>query len=165
MAYDLHPIVVHFPVALLTLYSLMCVLPLSRWFSAMNWKHIRVVFLSVGVVGGIVAIITGKIAEKISAPMEDIVELHTFFALVTVVTYGLLLVGDGVFTWLFGEKRQIPLLLSLQSVLGQRIIKIVLAIIALSTLTITGMLGGVMVYGTISDPLAAPVLKLLEYMF
>ncbi|MCR4311379.1 MAG: hypothetical protein NUV54_02320 [Candidatus Taylorbacteria bacterium] len=51
MTYNLHPIVVRFPIALLVLYSIIKVLPLFKWFPSVSWKHIELALPVFGVLG------------------------------------------------------------------------------------------------------------------
>lgn len=53
------------------------------------------------------------------------------------------------------------LAVSLEKLLGNQILSVCLAIVALIAIALTGLLGGVMVYGVSADPVAPMVLKLL----
>ena len=79
MQYNIHPIIVHFPIAMLFLYSIIKVLPFKKWFPNVSWKHIEIVLLLVGVVSAFTASSTGEIAEELVRPNEDVLGAHQFF--------------------------------------------------------------------------------------
>ncbi len=168
MTYNLHPIIVHFPIAFLFIYSLIKILPMSRWIPRVAWKDIERILLSVGVAGAFVALSTGETAEHITRPDRALVEMHSLFASLSTWLYGALLLGEAMtifnnsriaqnttFAWL------LPVTKFLERVLTNNVFSAVLALVALVCIAITGMLGGVIVYGTSADPFAAGVLRLL----
>ncbi len=57
--------VVHFPVALLLFYSIIKILPWSKWFPNVSWKHIERALLLAGVLGAFVSLSTGEVAEHL----------------------------------------------------------------------------------------------------
>jgi uncharacterized membrane protein len=167
MAYNIHPLFVHFPIALLLMYSLLKVLPLHRWMSSISWKPIQNTFLFVGVLGAFAALQTGEIAEHLAKPNRQLVDMHSLFATASTWIYAALLVGV-ILAWvtpLLVLKGTMPRLTSalvfIQRILTNRAFTVVLAIVGLITISITGLLGGVMVYGISADPVAPMVLKLL----
>ena len=167
MQYNIHPLFVHFPIALLFIYSIMKILPLRRIFPRVSWKHIENIFLLLGVLGAFAAIYTGGIARHLFSTQSQIVRVHSQFASISAWLYGLLLFGE-LLTFLaptnfFKSKlSQInPLLLFVQEILTNPFVSTILAILGLIAITITGMLGGVIVYGLSADPVAPFVLNLL----
>ena len=76
MTYNIHPLFVHFPIALLFVYSIIKILPLQKWLPNVAWKHIERVLLLVGVLGAFAALSTGEIAEHLTRPNHDLVETH-----------------------------------------------------------------------------------------
>ncbi len=167
MTYNIHPIIVHFPIALLFIYSVIKILPLAKWWPNVSWKHIERVFLFLGVLGAIAALITGNIAKGLVRPEEDLVNAHSMFAFFTVFLYAVLLFGETVAIFKSKcierakSKRVEDALNSIENVLSSGVISKIIAFVALISITITGMLGGVMVYGLSADPFAGTVLKLL----
>ncbi len=150
MTYNIHPLFVHFPIAFLFLYSIIKIVPFKKWLPNVSWKHIERVFLLVGFLGALAAIITGSIAKNLIHPNEQLVAAHATFALLTALIYGLLLLGEIIS---FFKARE--------NFLCDGLISKLLALSGLMSISITGMLGGVMVYGLSADPLAGVVLKLL----
>lgn len=167
MTYNIHPMVVHFPVALLLFYSIIKILPWSKWFPNVSWKHIERALLLAGVLGAFVSLSTGEVAEHLTNPNEKLVEMHAFFAGLSTWLYGALLAGEFltlVSPWLIAKQFLVPLmgLISwIQKILTHITLSKFIAFFGLIAISITGLLGGVMVYGTTADPLANVVLKIL----
>lgn len=168
MTYDIHPILVHFPIALLVVYSAIKLLPMKRWMPSVSWNDIEVALLVAGVAGAFASLATGETAEQISRPDHALVETHSMFASLATWLYGALLAGEIVvflrtrFPALVAKWSIIAKLFHLiEQVLYQNTFAKVVAFFALIAITVTGLLGGVMVYGTTADPIAGFVLKLL----
>ena len=168
MEYNIHPIIVHFPIALLAIYSLVKVLPLKKWFPKTDWQPTERVLLLIGVLGIFLASSTGEEAEELFKPEHDLVEMHELFANISTFVY----VALGVIEFLplvndFIEKKKwlsakiIKISRDLHNLLNKKFLIILLAIAGIFALSITGLLGGVMVYGTSADPIAPFVLKVL----
>ncbi len=167
MTYNIHPILVHFPIAFFLLYTLLRVLPLGRWMPSPAGRYVRAVVLLAGVLGAFMASATGEVAEHLARPDRGIVEAHAFFAAASTWIYGLLLVGEVLAMlrpYLLAKFPQLPfanILKALEQLLTHQAIVAVLVIVGIVAITITGLLGGVMVYGTTADPLAPLVLRIL----
>jgi uncharacterized membrane protein len=167
MTYNIHPIIVHFPIALLFLYSIIKILPLVKWLPKVAWKDIESTFLVFGVLGAFLANTTGEIAEHLVRPDHDLVEMHAFFAGISTWIYGLLLLGEilSVAIPLLATKinfqKFIKYLSYVEKILTQKLLSKLLALLGLIAISITGMLGGVMVYGLSADPMAKIVLQIL----
>jgi uncharacterized membrane protein len=167
MNYNIHPIFVHFPIALLVVYSIVKILPLSRWFPMVAWKDIERILLALGTLGAFAALATGETAERLANPNRQLVEAHALFAGISIWLYGALLLGEACgITIGLGVFSKIPsmvqrAIIMTKGILAHRIFSKIIAVIALVAITITGLLGGVMVYGTTADPFANIVLSLL----
>lgn len=160
MTYNIHPIFAHFPIALLTIYSILKLIPFYKWFPNIAWKQVERAFLVLGVLGGFAALSTGEAAEHLVRPDHNLVEMHSTFAAISIWLYGALLLGEIII--LASVKFGLPkIIISLGKVLTNRWVSGVLAFLALISISLTGLLGGVMVYGTSADPMAATVLKML----
>ncbi len=165
--YNIHPIMVHFPIALLFIYSVLEVLPMKRWFPNGAWKHIKRAFLFFGTLGAFAALSTGEIAESFTNANQMLVETHAAFATFSTWVYGLLLAGEiaEIIYSEYGTKIQSQIVLKflalIEKVFCHQTFSKILAIIGFFAITITGLLGGVMVYGVTADPLAKFVLTVL----
>ena len=167
MTYNLHPLFVHFPIALLLLYSLIKILPFRKWFPEVAWRHIEVVLLLTGIAGALAALLTGELAERLARPDEKLVEMHSTFADISTWLYGALLLGEILSflnPWLllkFKPTKILSLSLFSEKVLTNSSFAKILAVLGLLAISVTGLLGGVMVYGLSADPVAKIILNLL----
>jgi hypothetical protein len=166
---DLHPIFVHFPIALLVLYSVLEVIkPLTK---SAHWVQIRAVFVIIGTISAFVTLSTGEGAEHLykNADRLNVLELHSLLANITTYIYAVLAV-----CYLFLEFETILLPHIPQSMqktaLGfKKIFSFILntpiasiiAIIGFITLSLVGTLGGILVYGPDADPITQLVYRLL----
>ena len=167
MEYILHPIFVHFPIALLLLYSVIKILPLSKYFPKFAWKHVEIVLLITGVMGAFVAIVTGEDAKELLQINSELVNKHELFANISIWIYVAILLGETLSfinpKLILNENLQklTPYTLFIEKVLTNNILSKILALCGLVSISITGMLGGILVYGLSADPLAPIVLRLL----
>ncbi len=165
--YNIHPIIVHFPIAFLFIYSVIKILPFSKWMPSIAWKQIERLILLIGFLGALAANSTGEIAEDLVRPNQQLVETHSFFAGASILFYGLILLGE-VLTLLIPFMIQkfniiplIKLFTFFEKLLTNKALVLLLAFLGLISISITGMLGGIMVYGLSADPLAPIILKIL----
>lgn len=167
MNYNIHPIFVHFPIAFLLLYTVIKILPLQKWMPRIVWTDIERVLFIVGIVGAFVASSTGEIAEHITRPNHSLVEMHSLFASLSTWFYGIILAGEiiAVLNKNILTKLSLPtvskLLQIIEHILCNKTIVVTLAVLGMIALTITGLLGGVIVYGVTADPIAPFVLRIL----
>ncbi len=168
MAYNIHPIIVHFPVAMLFVYSIVEILPLKRWFPRVAWRDIERVLLVVGVLGAFAALATGDTAEHLVRPNRALVEAHSTFADIATFIYGALLVGEiaavvNARNYAYGKDWQwvSAIVRLIEKVLCNPVFSGVLALLGFVAISVTGMLGGTIAYGLTADPIAPLLLKLL----
>jgi len=167
MQYDIHPIFIHFPIAFLFFYSVFVVLPLEKWFPRIQWKALRIILLVVGVLGALIANSTGEIAGNLNRPDKNILNSHQWFAGATTFFYVVLLISESIscIKNFIHKKISFKTLQKLFSfieiILTFKPLIIILAILGFFSILITGILRGIMIYGTTADPLAQLLLKLL----
>ncbi len=160
MTYNIHPLFVHFPIALLFVYAILKIVPTYRWLPNVAWRQVERIFLVLGVLGGFVALSTGEIAEHLTRPDHALVEMHSTFAGASIFIFGALLVGEIIV--LISTRYTLPKIVrSFGNLLTHRGVSGVLAFIGLITISVTGLLGGVMVYGVGADPVASWVMSVL----
>lgn len=167
MTYNIHPIFVHFPIAFLLLYSFIKIVPFRKWFPLVSWTQIERVLLFVGVLGAMAASSTGETAEHIVKVSRQIVRTHSLFADMSVWIYGALLFGEilslfnsRILPIIKGEKSK-RFYIFIQRILTTGIVSITLSVLGLIAITLTGLLGGVLVYGVSADPVAGIMLQIL----
>jgi uncharacterized membrane protein len=171
MVYNIHPIFVHFPIAMLFVYSVIHILPFNKWFPKFAWKHIEFVLLVVGVLGAFAALATGETAEHMVRPDHTLVEYHSTFASIATWLYGILLVGEIAYYWnrvaaTVGESIRLVQYINklstfIEKYLQKGWISKTLALCALIAIVVTGILGGVITYGVTADPFAVYLLQIL----
>lgn len=166
MAYNIHPIIVHFPIALLVAYSVIKILPMRKWVPQVQWRDIEIALLVGGVLGAFASLSTGESAEHLIRPDRQIVEMHAFFGSLSTWLYGLLLAGPVAELLVLRYGTRLPqvvtgLLSTVARVCAYPFILWTLVVGGLVAITVTGLLGGVMVYGSSADPLAPIVLRVL----
>lgn len=167
MQYNIHPIIVHFPIAFLALYTLIKVFPLSSWIPRIAWRDIELILLVVGIFGAFTASSTGELAEHLVRKNHQLVETHAFFASLSTWLYGLILANEilTVMNRSIIPKLSSPILTKISTlverIFSNKTVSLTLACLGLVSLTITGLLGGTLVYGTTADPIAPFVLRIL----
>ena len=167
MIYNIHPIFVHFPIALLFAYSLVKIVPFQTWFPRVAWRDIERALLVIGVLGAFAGLATGEGAEHLARPNRALVELHAGFAATATWIYAILLAGECaaiIRTSYMQHIQKYPFVITvlswIESIVCNKAMGIVLACAGLIAISVTGMLGGAMVYGTTADPLTAGLLNL-----
>lgn len=167
MTYNIHPIFVHFPIALLFIYSLIKVIPFDKYFPKISWRQIETFLLVIGVAGALIASETGEIAKDLIARNGELVDMHSNYAEISTFIFGLLLLGEVLFFLMpiiilkFKESVFTSLLIYIQKILTNPVLSKVLAILGFISISITGLLGGAIVYGTSADPFTGIVLRIL----
>jgi uncharacterized membrane protein len=167
MQYNLHPLFVHFPIALLVVYSCIKIIPFERWFSRVAWKDIQRALLFFGLLGASAALFTGETAEHLTQPNVGLVSMHSLFATIATSIYGALFAGElcAVFHQYIARTlsvRYMRIISLFEIIFVTSIYSRILAVCGFIALSITGVLGGVMVYGLSADPIAPLILSLLR---
>jgi uncharacterized membrane protein len=166
---DVHPIFVHFPIALLVFYSALEIFRLPAITRQQWWLPAKALMLLGGVIGGIFALGSGGIAaeayEKTST--AALVDLHGTFAFLTIVVYGLLTIAT-LIRWRSMTKQPSPdvsrgswnKIVRVERTIFSPPVLIIGATIGLLLVTIVGALGGAIVYGPQVDPVVSVVYHL-----
>jgi len=167
---DLHPLFVHFPIALLTLYSFLEVI---RGFTkAMYWKQVRFVLVSIGTLSAFVALSSGEGAEHAftNRDLFTVLKMHSFIASTTTWIYAILATSY-LFLWLKDQQYIVKVLpnfiqklFSICIMISTKILGTILApllaIMGFIGLSLTGAMGAILVYGPDFDPITSMVYKL-----
>lgn len=148
----LHPIIVHFPIALLTLYGVLELIRFQKFLDKPYWFYVKATLITFGALGALAGVITGGITSGWYIGGPKIFVMHQIFGLITLILSAVIALGYQ-FHWhkmnRFSEFVMRPKIL------------VVLAILLLFSTTTVGGIGGAMVRGTDFDPLMAPIFKLL----
>lgn len=166
----IHPMFVHFPIALLSIYSLMELMRIKRLEEKDYWFFVKATFVILGALGALLARQTGELDAKAFEGSDNaILQLHALAATATTLLF-LGIAACYFILWLeregFDKRLIVVLALSPESMMATffrflaRIARSVIgslgplfAIAGLLLLTITGGLGGILVYGPDADPL------------
>lgn len=177
---NIHPIFVHFPIALLTLYALLEILRFRFIQRVPGMFSIKAFLVIIGSLGAFVALQTGELVEDAfrsgSSTVRQLIETHSAVATSTFVIFGLLALAyiislfntyaaQSSFTRFVSQN---PFLASVWRILSNAAgfimrpsVLVILAVLGLLAVTVTGALGGAIVYG----PDADPVVRLVYGMF
>lgn len=164
MPLNIHPLVVHTPLGLLSLYALLECVPLRKVRALPYWFYVKAVLVIFGTGGSYAALFTGNlIADEFDSPL---LEMHSLFAWITATIFSIL-AGAYLIQWIhnvYGEK---IIGLSIAKywnwlLVGARFIlrpwvTAIIALAGLAALTITGSLGGALVYGPDIDPVVSTI--------
>jgi uncharacterized membrane protein len=144
---DFHPILVHFPIALLTLYAVLECVRFKRAMEVMHAFHVKATLVIFGALGAAAAYATGPDVHG-----SPLVAVHERFATITLIIFSVIALS--YLFELFKSNKY-------SAFVHRSYIIIPLAVLGLIAVTITGGLGGAIVYGTQFDPFMAPIFKLL----
>lgn len=165
----LHPILVHFPIALLSLYAILELVRFNKLTQWPSYFYIKAFLAIVGFAAAILAFMAGPDGPDIHSwsgyagmvssngqPLvRQIVDMHSNFAAVTLIIFGIIAVSYLV-SWIerqyhFGHKAW-KTLVRIVDFIHKPAPIIILALFGLFTITVTGALGGSIVYGPDIDP-------------
>lgn len=164
---NIHPIVVHFPIALLTLYAICELIRFKKFTTRHYWFHVKAILIIAGLVSAQLALLTGEAVEhmfdKIDAGKKAIVPIHAFFAEATFSIFLILAIAylslwieyDAPKTLLTKYPRLVTPwknLLKISKWIIETPASLALAFVGIVGVTITGALGGAMVHGPEVDP-------------
>lgn len=167
---NIHPIFVHFPIALLTVYAALELMRNKKLLAKETFFYIKASFVIIGILTTSFALQTGESAEHTydrSSPIYPLINTHSSWANITswvfgviAVIYGILIIEkifltENVFAQNFLTKiRSLlnPFYRIAHMLYENSAIMITLALFGLAAVTITGSLGGAIVYGPDADP-------------
>lgn len=142
---NIHPAFVHFPIALLLIYSLIELLPMARFMPRVGWSSIKPFLLYLGTAAALVTAATGGMAEELVGESPKI-GAHEAAAWTMIAAYVLACLATCFWKGDSGSKRT-----TLR----------VLAALGLVMLFVVGALGANIVYGPAVDPIVSFVTAIL----
>lgn len=161
---NIHPLIVHFPIALLSVYSLLEVI--RRFTPGHKWLHARAVLVITGTIGAFFSLSSGETAEHLyqNRDLHAVLEMHSLMANITTWIYAIL-AACYLLHWLKVDVNQQKLpgfvrtiidgLSKVSSVILRTPLAPLLALIAFLALGFVGGLGGILVYGPEFDPVTS----------
>jgi len=168
---NIHPIFVHFPIALLTIYAIAELMKFRKLLDTAYWFYVKAVLVIVGTLSAFLALNTGEGAEDlVSRSLDSLVEMHSTFASASTWIFGI--IGFlYLVSWISKSGWNQKISTSSAGnywnkivVLSNRILNsgfiVLLALIGLIVITITGALGGAIVYGPEVDPIVSFIYNL-----
>ena len=167
---DLHPLFVHFPIALLTVYAVLEII--RRWTPGEGWRLARAVLVVVGTAFAFVSLSTGEAAEHAFGKPElfDVLETHSLVANVATWIFAFLAACYLVTSpAIHGIARRAPPFVSSVlrklEIVGGAVLRTPLAdaaaILGFLAMGLVGALGGILAYGPDFDPITSAVYRLL----
>jgi uncharacterized membrane protein len=166
-----HVLLVHFPIALLVIYSLLEIFSYKNVSKYKEWFYIKFSFLIIGVISAFPTISTGEILEDLPKYDHKLVELHASFASASSGFY-LIIAIIYILSLIVKEPKAKNYILKINNLpkkikdflftaakfcnnlINKRFL-IITSIIGLVLITITGALGGVLTSGINVDPIAS----------
>lgn len=165
---NFHVLLIHFPIALLSLYAVLEILKIQRLERINGWQTLKDVLLILGSLSTIVAVLSGSVISESfeAAGLERQVEAHEFFAVLTTLSF-LGLATSRVFV-LWSRSHALAFrggfmkaVLQFSIMVSNSVITRFLALIALGFLLFTAALGGIIAFGPDIDPFT----KILNQIF
>ncbi len=169
---QIHPVIVHFPIALLTLYALLELVPFKKTWTDPKWIFAKRVLLFVGTLAVFAALETGEarggevIEPGTALAYHEKVATVTEFVFIILAGSQLIMTVTNVVTRFVSKREWMyviwKILEKIAKFLTLRPVVIVLALFGLICVTFTGALGGGMVYGPEADPMVKAVYTLFK---
>ncbi|MEK7608444.1 MAG: DUF2231 domain-containing protein [Patescibacteria group bacterium] len=178
----IHPLFVHFPVALLSLYAFLELFRFRKLVESNSWFNTKLILLITGTLGALATLKTGELdaESKGEAFLESAVfKLHESAAELTTAIF-IFITALYFIRWLIREDlhEKIFAFLAIPSESAIRkifaffsgILRLVVetplillfALFGLSALLLTGALGGILVYGPDADPITRVLFDFLS---
>jgi uncharacterized membrane protein len=169
---NLHPIFVHFPIALLTIYALLEFASIQKVRSWEPWLYIKSAFLIIGTGASYLAYLTGNALESQfrHGSLAHIVELHSHWAVATMLIftgitalYLIEIIKKTPTLSSYAEKTGMlwRVVVPIQKTFSSRFFLILFALSGLLAITVTGGLGGSIVYGQDIDPVVSLIYRFI----
>jgi uncharacterized membrane protein len=166
MITTIHPLVVHFPIALLTIYAVAELLRFKKINGQTYWFYLKAILVILGAFGALVARQTGEELVEAwrvqGASSSLVVNIHNNWSFIATWIFGVLAIAYFV-AWLYREGELKHLFGKWCERLVTSWLIPVIALIGLAAITITGALGGAIVYGPDVDPTVKFIYSLLVH--
>ncbi len=155
---NIHPLFVHFPIAFFITYSVFELIPLKSVKKQSFWFYVKAVLVFSGVLGALMAGITGKLAEASYSGLRQLINLHSLINELASAVF-VLIAFAYLISWLkksgfsFSKLGGLSkLVLLYEFIVLKTPFVYLLAITGLILIFIGGALGGAIAYGPDFDP-------------
>ncbi len=164
---NIHPILVHFPIGLLTLYAFLELFRFNMLTNKTYWFYLKASLVIIGFLSSIATFFSGDAIEDLFRGFPDqmhLVSVHSNFAFATCVLFGIISLSY-LTQWIAKEG------ISFNQTFWKYLVRVthqflqgpavvLLALAGLFCVTVTGALGGALVYGSDIDPVVSFIYKL-----
>lgn len=96
---NIHPLLIHFPIALLTIYSLLEIIPIKKIQQLPYLFYTKAIILIFGFTAILPTILTGLIIQQEFSNQQALVSLHSQFGELSAAIYGILTIIY-IFSWI-----------------------------------------------------------------
>lgn len=154
---NIHPALVHFPIALLSLYAVMELVRFGGFSKQEWWLRAKGLLVVLGTLSSYAATLSGGLAEEMierGSGLHDLIEAHETAAGATMFFFTILAV---VYVASFVPTKYQSIIIRIRD----SWLVPILAVAGLVAVFVTGALGGALVYGPEADPFVKVVYSLL----
>jgi len=168
---NIHPLFVHFPIGILTLYILFEIFRFRFITKQPYYFELKAILVVFGTIAGYLAVMTGGMAEDlaesgansvVSQSDMPLIMMHVIYAVLTIAIFSLL-----AFSYLFEYMRKQRILSRLTNIGFCKAISkhtqrfaLPLALLGALTMLVAGGLGAALVYGPDIDPMVSIISNL-----
>ncbi len=162
---NIHPLFVHFPIALLTIYCAMEMMRFKKIATQPYWFFVKAMFVIFGTVSGFAALFTGGLIEDQfkTAGARNLIEMHSLWATITMVIFSVI-AACYLIEWVershvverYAQEQWYTIwkfLIRIKAIFFFTPVIILASVVGLVSITITGALGGALAYGADVDPI------------
>jgi|SRR3989338_5319958 len=145
---DFHPLVIHYPIAFLTTYSIFELLRFKQLLSLPYWFYLKGTLVVIGELGAIATVVFAQMSPGLAGE-SVLAETYKIFIVITYAIFGTIALAY------IHESKSARLIM-------KPVVLMPLVILGLFFIVVAGGLFGATVYGTHFDPFLKPIFELLS---